>query len=310
MGEITTAIRSIADIRQLSMDASQRTIEMRGTPDQAGAAEWLFNQLDRPVAGRAPVQHSSTSQYQFSPGADDLVRVFYLTNADFQEAVVAIRTLTEISRVFTYSAQKAMVVRATAAQMAATEWLFEELDKPADAQAPVQNAQSQAYRISGSGDDVVRVFCLDRMANVQALQQVATAMRSIGEIRRMYAYNRPRLLAVRGTAEQIAMAEWLASELNQPTPDLAAVEQSRASAKHEYPLAGSAGVVRIFYLPNAATGQDLQQAAKLISSATSVRVFAYNMGRALVARGAIEQMAVAERIWLEQIQAKYASASR
>ena len=65
---------------------------------------------------------------------DDVVKVFYITNAtsvqEFQEIATAIRTVAEIRRVFTFNAQKAMVVRGTVDQVALTEKLVHDLDKP------------------------------------------------------------------------------------------------------------------------------------------------------------------------------------
>ena len=65
---------------------------------------------------------------------DEVVKVFYVTNAtsvqEFQEIATTIRTVAEIRRVFTYNAQKALIVRGTADQVALTEKLIHDLDKP------------------------------------------------------------------------------------------------------------------------------------------------------------------------------------
>jgi general secretion pathway protein D len=65
---------------------------------------------------------------------DDVVKVFYITNAtsvqEFQEIATAIRTVAEIRRVFTYNAQRAMVVRDTIDKVALAEKLVRDLDKP------------------------------------------------------------------------------------------------------------------------------------------------------------------------------------
>jgi general secretion pathway protein D len=65
---------------------------------------------------------------------DQVVKVFYVTNAtsvqEFQEIATAVRTVAEIRRVFTYNAQKALIVRGTADAVALTEKLIHDLDKP------------------------------------------------------------------------------------------------------------------------------------------------------------------------------------
>ena len=65
---------------------------------------------------------------------DEVMKVFYLTNAtsiqEIQEIATAVRTLGDIRRVFALNAQKALLVRATTDQMALTEKLLHDLDKP------------------------------------------------------------------------------------------------------------------------------------------------------------------------------------
>jgi general secretion pathway protein D len=65
---------------------------------------------------------------------DDVVKVFYVKNAtsvqEFQEIATAIRTVAEIRRVFTYNAQRAMIVRDTVDKVALAEKLVQDLDKP------------------------------------------------------------------------------------------------------------------------------------------------------------------------------------
>ncbi len=65
---------------------------------------------------------------------DEVVKTFYITNAtsvqEFQEIAAAIRTVADIRRVFTYNAQKALIVRASVDAMALAEKLVHDLDKP------------------------------------------------------------------------------------------------------------------------------------------------------------------------------------
>ncbi len=65
---------------------------------------------------------------------DQVVRVFYLKNItsvqEFQEIVTAVRSVTDIRRMFTYNAQNAVMCRGTVDQIALAEKLFHDLDKP------------------------------------------------------------------------------------------------------------------------------------------------------------------------------------
>jgi general secretion pathway protein D len=62
------------------------------------------------------------------------MKVFYVTNTttvqEFQEIAQAVRTVPEARRTFTYNAQKAIIVRGTADQVAMAEKLIHDLDKP------------------------------------------------------------------------------------------------------------------------------------------------------------------------------------
>ncbi|MBI3681762.1 MAG: hypothetical protein HY235_15380 [Acidobacteria bacterium] len=214
--EIATVIRAITDIRQASLDTAQKALALRGTASQIALAEWLFFELDwDPQALAQQSQNSARHEYRLS--GDDVVRVFYLTHTatvqDLQEVATLVRAMTEVRRLFTYNAPRAVVLRGTASQIALAEWLFFELDKPADRQALAQRSQDSAtheYRLSG--DDVVRVFYLTHIATVQDLQRVATQVRAMTEVRRLFTYNAPRAVVLRGTASQIALADRLIKE--------------------------------------------------------------------------------------------------
>ena len=65
---------------------------------------------------------------------DEVVKTFYVTNAtsaqEFQEIATAVRTVADIRRVFTYNAQKAMIVRGSVDAVELAEKMVHDLDKP------------------------------------------------------------------------------------------------------------------------------------------------------------------------------------
>lgn len=65
---------------------------------------------------------------------DNVVKTFFITNAatpqEFNEIQTAVRTITDIRRVYPYVAQKAIVVRGDADAVALAEKLIRDLDKP------------------------------------------------------------------------------------------------------------------------------------------------------------------------------------
>ena len=76
IAETATLIRSIGEIRDLTADAAQRTMTVRGDPAQTALAAWLFSKLDRDAAGGATAD-TTPLDYRPETAGDDLVRLFY-----------------------------------------------------------------------------------------------------------------------------------------------------------------------------------------------------------------------------------------
>jgi hypothetical protein len=223
--------------------------------------------------------------------SQDRDRTFFLTHTattqQFQEVATVIRTIADIQQISADNDQKSVTVHASVGQIAMAEWLFNELDTPA-----AQTAVSPEYRVPGSGDDVVRLFYIATAPSVQEFQEIATLVRTITNIRRVFTYNAPQALVVRGTAVQIGLAEWLVKELEpKASPAVAEYQVVPGDQPHDENL------VAVVYLTRTATVQDFQKAATEIRSATNItRMFTYNHGRALAMRGTPDQVALAERL--------------
>ena len=69
-------------------------------------------------------------------------------------------------------------------------------------------------------DNVVRVFYIQNATSVQEFQEIATAVRSLTEIRRVFTYNAQRAILMRGTPDQIALAEKLIHDLDKPKAEV------------------------------------------------------------------------------------------
>jgi hypothetical protein len=62
----------------------------------------------------------------------------------------------------------------------------------------------------------VRVYHLTNTPSVQAFQEEATAVRSVAGIRRAFTVNEQRTLTLRGTVNELALAENLMRDLSAP----------------------------------------------------------------------------------------------
>jgi hypothetical protein len=287
--EIGTGVNKIADV-QTTIDAPEKALMMHGTGDEIALAEWLFNDLDKPViAGK--------HQYQVSNSGDDVVQIFYLRNTEtmqrLQEVSTTVRSIGDIKRSFTYNALRAVAVRGTPDQAALAEFLFTEIDKPGIEPGSSQQSRSSPAHIyrPDSAEGVVRVFYLPNTKTVQNFQELVTTVRTVVNVRRLFTYNAPRAVVVRGTAEQIELADWLFNELDKPT-------NSKNAHPPEYHLpTASDDVVRVFYLSNVQTVQRLQEIAVQAQSVTHQRaVLPYTAARAVIMRGTTAEIAEADRL--------------
>jgi hypothetical protein len=248
--------------------------------------------------GPAPTQTQNKAAYEGKAldGGADAVRVFYFTHGEtpqeIQEIVNLIRTTADVQRAFPYASRRAVVLRGTADQIALAEWLFSRLDKPID---PL-TAKAAAYEFPepGGAVDAVRVFYFTHEESPDNLQQMINLIRTTADIQRIFSYNPRRAIALRGTAAQVAVAEWLFGELEKP---VSLQTNKKVAYEHAAPIGRGGDAVRLFFFPDNETQQDLQEAVQMIRTTADVqRIFPYGARRAIALRGAPAQIELAE--WL------------
>jgi len=317
--EFVNIMRTMAEVSQVTTDIAARTMTLGGTANQLGLVGWLLPQLDRsappaPQASPSP----STLEYQLAGTRDGgVARVFYTSHVGtpqaLQEMVNSLRSITELQRVVAYNNLKAIILRGTAEQIAAAEWLINALDKPAGVQ-PVSsqggNPAVLAYTFSNPIVDVrldpryrapaMRVFYLIHTPTPQAMQELVNSVRSLTELQRVVAYNGTMAVVLRGSADQAAMAEWLITALDRPAGSVSPASQGQTPATNQYQLSGSSEVARVLY-PPAATPEAVQQLLNDVRSATNMQRAVYcNAPGALAVRGTVGQVALAEKLIQER----------
>jgi hypothetical protein len=132
--EIANLIRTIMEIKDVAVNTDQMSVTVHGTAEQVTVAGWLAKKLDQPLD--VPSATPAAPEFKGVTGDDgkghavpdaDVVRVLYLphtaTVQAFQEIANATRTVTEMRRVFTYNAGRAMAVRDTPDKVAMAEWI-------------------------------------------------------------------------------------------------------------------------------------------------------------------------------------------
>ncbi len=68
--------------------------------------------------------------------------------------------------------------------------------------------------------EVVRVFYMPNAGTVQEFQEIANALRTVAEIRRVFTYNAGRAMIVRGTPDEVALVEKLVHDLDKPKAEV------------------------------------------------------------------------------------------
>jgi hypothetical protein len=210
--EIATLVRGITGIKQVAIDSEQKLLAVHGAADQIALTEWLVKNLELHPNLANPVKRKY--QMATSEDRDNVVSVFYVPHTEtvqnLQEVATVVRSIGEIRRLFTYHAPRAIVVRGTAEQIDLAEWLVHELDQPANAATSV----TREYMVPGPGDpdNVVRVFSLKHAATQQRLQEIAVQVRTMTQVRRLFTYNAPRIIALRGTPGQVEQANQMIGE--------------------------------------------------------------------------------------------------
>ena len=193
--ELITGIRSTIQFKVMfvAMETNPPAVVMRGTRGELAMAQWMFRGLiDNPSPG------------EFADEGNEFVRLFYpktfQTTQNLQELVTLVRTVVEARRMFTYNPSFVLMMHGGRADMNHTQWLINELDKPAPLSSPNPEFRS-------SNDDITRVFGLKKPTTVPELYQLAVAVRSATGATRLFAINSKNAMVVRGTPAQIRKAQ-------------------------------------------------------------------------------------------------------
>ncbi|HXI39849.1 MAG TPA: hypothetical protein VNH83_07715 [Bryobacteraceae bacterium] len=216
-----------------------------------------------------------------SVAAAQTTRSFHLTQNETADQMNQIATLIRstggIQQIWADDLQRTVSVTGTSAQLDMAAWYIRQLDRAMPPPSP------QDYQ-AGS-DDMVRMFFLSHVSTSQQLQEVVTNLRAIIDVKRLFIYDTLHAVAIRGTGSQIAMATWLANQLDQaagaPSP-----------APNDYVLSGD-DVTHVFNLSNPRAPTEMYEMVTLIRSVADIqRIFTYSARKTIVVRTSPDHMAL------------------
>jgi len=284
--EVVNVFRAVADLRTVSVDAAGATLSAQGTADQMALTDWLFPELDQPAGAPAPANHTYTMT-----GQDGVVRVFHFaqarTPAQVQQIINVVRTTLDINRLYPVMGPGLLVVRGTADQVSLAEWLVSQLDVA----KPTPGAPEQARQLPGVRDPEIRLVHLAHTATPVALQELTNILRTITDANRVFPVQVVNVLVFRSTADQVALADWLVSQLDQPAGQ-------QGPAPHQQELAAawarSDSEARVFYLTHDRNAQGLQDLVNAVrQTAKTPRIYPCAQAQAVAFRGSAGQVAQA-----------------
>jgi hypothetical protein len=156
-----------------------------------------------------------------------------------------------------------------------------------------QNKAAYEGKAPDGGADAVRVFYLTHDETPTDTQEIVNLIRATADIQRIIPYPARKAIALRGNPAQIALAEWLFSQVDKPIDP-----QTAKATAYEYPEpGGGVDAVRVFHLTHGETRQNTQEIINLIRTTADIqRIFPYTARGAIALRGTPAQVALAE--WL------------
>jgi hypothetical protein len=289
--EIVTVLRTVGDIKHLSVDPAATTVTVQGTPDEIALSGWIIHELDQQASPPPP----SSQPFLVAGKSDDVLRVFHLSHMPpapqaVQEVLTVLRTVADVQKVFSYMPLTDLVVRGPAVQVALAEYLINSLDLE---KAPADPGGEFPYTPPppSHGPEVVRVFYLANASTPQAIQELLTSLRVVAQIQKVFNFTHLSALAVRGSASDLAAADWLIKSL-----DIPARPGDPTAREFDLPPAPAGdNVIRVFYPINLTSPQALSETLTLIRTDLHVtKVFIHAAPPAFIVRGSADQIAKAD----------------
>jgi hypothetical protein len=207
-----------------------------------------------------------------------------VTDQDFQDLSVAALTMSGLKARTADAVLRELSISGTSEQVRVTAWVITELDRPIAATPPPPS--SILTLDTKDPDNTIRVFYPSQLSSNQDFMEVLTAIRTISDIRYAAAYTSHRAVVLRGSREQIDLAEWMLAELNRESP-----QQSYVFPKSGPDFQRGENQVRVFRFARAKDTQQFNEAQTMIRTITDTRRVYPNVSkRAIVLRGTEEQI--------------------
>ena len=207
--------------------------------------------------------------------------------AGLKDVATILRVVGRLNNISVDADSTAVKVTGTPDELAMSAWIIRNLDQPSPSPDP--------YLVAGKSDDGIRVFHLARAASEspQAVQEMITVIRTVGDIQRIFVYSDHSDLVVRGTASELDLVTFMIGSLDQtPNPQRAAMTMT---PEYHYVSGRSTDTVRVYYLAHCSEPRQIQEMLTNLRTVLDVqKIFNFTPLQALVLRGSPETVAASE----------------
>ena len=193
----------------VEFDAGTRTLSFGGDHGQLAVADWLLQELDPPSTRLLRDSRTVVREFEVLGAPRNVILLgstsWARTPLDFLELESLLRNIATVEWVRTYKPAGIVVVYGTRPSLDFGAWLLRQIESPTD-----ERYYNFAGR-SGRNEDVVARVLRTNARDRRDLEQLYLRMQNDLGIHRAWFFEPSRLMVVRGTSEQIARAEELAS---------------------------------------------------------------------------------------------------
>jgi hypothetical protein len=283
--EAATVVRTVAEVPQVSADASTATLTFTGPAESVNFAAWALAQIDKAAGDNA------IHEYKLPSG--DIGRVTFVpglqTPQASQELLTILRTVADAQKIFSFSANQAIVVRGPEWEVAFAEWIIAHVRQPRpekpDSAPPEFIVGGPDFRGLGHG---ARINFLSNMTSQQGMQELLTVLRTVGDVQKIFSLSSSHAVVFRANDSDLQRAEWMIHCM-----DLPAGEPLDAVV---FTAAGD-DVTRAFHLRDAPPEWLRTAVTGLRTEVKIKRVFASTMSSTIFVRGSTDQIAAA-MVWM------------
>lgn len=211
-------------------------------------------------------------------------RVFPMANAPGpqagQELATILRTVLQLRELKLENGK--FVTNGTAVQLAASEWLLHQLDRPAGWRPSEQEITNPATR---DYQGTVRVYCLPAETSPQTMQETLTILRTVLDVQKVFNYTQQKALVVADSRSQLEAIEWLLSAMN------------NVASSAPYKLDGKPDdLVRVFALSRGGATEVQDLIKDLRGKLRIQKVFNKSAPALMVVRGKAAELDAAEKL--------------